>query len=161
MRRWNETKRMVRSLHERIFYRPLLVSSSNLSADDVRLTAESAQARLRALGYLDPKAAMRHIEALTGGVSRRSSPQRQLLPVLLDWFARGVDPDAGLLGFRRLSESLGKTHWFLGMPRDTNAAAERLSHLLSNTRFLTDLLANEPAAVRLAGFGCILGTAEP
>src|SRR5690606_12791241 len=70
MRRWNETKRMVRSLHERIFYRPLLVSSSNLSTDDVKLTAESAQARLRALGYLDPKAAMRHIEALTGGVSR-------------------------------------------------------------------------------------------
>ncbi|MFJ2621424.1 bifunctional [glutamine synthetase] adenylyltransferase/[glutamine synthetase]-adenylyl-L-tyrosine phosphorylase [Glutamicibacter sp. NPDC087344] len=151
LRRWNETKRLVRSLHERIFYRPLLVSSSNLSADDVRLTAESAQARLRALGYLDPKAAMRHIEALTGGVARRAALQRQLLPVLLDWFARGVDPDAGLLGFRRLSESLGKTHWFLGMLRDTNAAAERLSHLLSNTRFLTDLLANEPAAAAWLG----------
>lgn len=151
MRRWNETKRMVRSLHERIFYRPLLVSSSNLSADDVKLTAESAQARLRALGYLDPKAAMRHIEALTGGVSRSASLQRQLLPVLLDWFARGVDPDAGLLGFRRLSEALGKSHWFLGMLRDTNAAAERLSHLLSNTRFLTDLLANEPAAAAWLG----------
>ncbi|WP_313813502.1 bifunctional [glutamine synthetase] adenylyltransferase/[glutamine synthetase]-adenylyl-L-tyrosine phosphorylase [Glutamicibacter sp.] len=151
MRRWNETKRLVRSLHERIFYRPLLVSSSNLSADEVRLTAESAQARLSALGYLDPKAAMRHIEALTGGVSRRASLQRQLLPVLLDWFARGVDPDAGLLGFRRLSEALGKTHWFLGMLRDTNAAAERLSHLLSNTRFLTDLLANEPAAAAWLG----------
>lgn len=151
MRRWNETKRMVRSLHERIFYRPLLVSSSNLSTDDVKLTAESAQARLRALGYLDPKAAMRHIEALTGGVSRSASLQRQLLPVLLDWFARGVDPDAGLLGFRRLSEALGKSHWFLGMLRDTNAAAERLSHLLSNTRFLTDLLANEPAAAAWLG----------
>lgn len=151
MRRWNETKRMVRSLHERIFYRPLLVSSSNLSADEVKLTAESAQARLRALGYQDPKAAMRHIEALTGGVSRRASLQRQLLPVLLDWFARGVDPDAGLLGFRRLSEALGKSHWFLGMLRDTNAAAERLSHLLSNTRFLTDLLANEPAAAAWLG----------
>ena len=151
MRRWNETKRMVRSLHERIFYRPLLVSSSNLSADDVKLTAESAQARLRALGYLDPKAAMRHIEALTGGVSRSASLQRQLLPILLDWFARGVDPDAGLLGFRRLSEALGKSHWFLGMLRDTNAAAERLSHLLSNTRFLTDLLANEPAAAAWLG----------
>lgn len=151
MRKWNETKRLVRSLHERIFYRPLLVSSSNLSADEVRLTAESAQARLRALGYLDPKAAMRHIDALTGGVSRRASLQRQLLPVLLDWFARGVDPDAGLLGFRRLSEALGKTHWFLGMLRDTNAAAERLSHLLSNTRFLTDLLANEPAAAAWLG----------
>lgn len=156
LRRWNETKRLVRSLHERIFYRPLLVTSSNLSADHVRLTPESAQARLRALGYLDPKAAMRHIEALTGGVSRRSSLQRQLLPVLLDWFAHGVDPDAGLLGFRRLSEALGKSPWFLGMLRDTNAAAERLSHLLSNTRFLTDLLANEPAAAAWLGSNAAL-----
>ncbi|MHC6177061.1 bifunctional [glutamine synthetase] adenylyltransferase/[glutamine synthetase]-adenylyl-L-tyrosine phosphorylase [Glutamicibacter sp. X7] len=151
LKRWNATKRLVRRLHEAIFYRPLLVSSSNLSADDVRLTPESAQARLRALGYLDPKAAMRHIEALIGGVSRRSSLQRQLLPVLLDWFARGVDPDAGLLGFRRISESLGKSHWFLGMLRDTNTAAERLCALLSNTRFLTDLLANEASAAAWLG----------
>ncbi|MCW4464436.1 bifunctional [glutamine synthetase] adenylyltransferase/[glutamine synthetase]-adenylyl-L-tyrosine phosphorylase [Glutamicibacter sp. MNS18] len=151
MRRWNETKRLVRSLHERIFYRPLLVTSSNLTTDDVRLTPESAQARLRALGYLDPKAAMRHIEALTVGVSRTAALQRQLLPVLLGWFAEGVDPDAGLLGFRRLSESLGKTHWFLGMLRDTNAAAERLSSLLSNTRFLTDLLAVESTAAAWLG----------
>ena len=151
MRRWNETKRLVRSLHERIFYRPLLVTSSNLTTDEVRLTPESAQARLRALGYLDPKAAMRHIEALTAGVSRSAALQRQLLPVLLGWFAEGVDPDAGLLGFRRLSESLGKTHWFLGMLRDTNAAAERLSALLSNTRFLTDLLAVESTAAAWLG----------
>lgn len=151
MRRWNETKRLVRTLHERIFYRPLLVTSSNLSTDEVRLTPESAQARLRALGYLDPKAAMRHIEALTAGVSRSAALQRQLLPVLLGWFAEGVDPDAGLLGFRRLSESLGKTHWFLGMLRDTTAAAERLSSLLSNTRFLTDLLAVESTAAAWLG----------
>jgi len=151
LRRWNETKRLVRSLHERIFYRPLLVTSSNLTTDEVRLTPESAQARLRALGYLDPKAAMRHIEALTSGVSRSAALQRQLLPVLLGWFAEGVDPDAGLLGFRRLSESLGKTHWFLGMLRDTNAAAERLSSLLSNTRFLTDLLAVESTAAAWLG----------
>ena len=151
MRRWNETKRLVRSLHELIFYRPLLVTSSNLTTEEVRLTPASAQARLRALGYLDPKAAMRHIEALTSGVSRSAALQRQLLPVLLGWFAEGVDPDAGLLGFRRLSESLGKTHWFLGMLRDTNAAAERLSALLSNTRFLTDLLAVEATAAAWLG----------
>lgn len=76
--------------------------------------------------------------------------------MLLDWFAHGVDPDAGLLGFRRLSEALGKSPWFLGMLRDTNAAAERLSHLLSNTRFLTDLLANEPAAAAWLGSNAAL-----
>ena len=149
--RWGETKRLVRQLHERIFYRPLLSNASNLSADEVRLSPEAAQSRLRALGYIDPKAAMRHIEALTGGMRRRASLQRQLLPVLLGWIAEGVDPDAGLLGFRRLSESLGESHWYLGMLRDSKGAAERLCKMLSNSRFVTDLLEVSPESTAWLG----------
>ena len=151
LERWGETKREVRKLHERIFYRPLLSTSANLSRDEVRLSPEAAQARLRALGYVDPKAAMRHIDALTGGVRRRAALQRQLLPVLLGWIAEGVDPDAGLLGFRRLSESLGESHWYLGMLRDSNAAAERLCKILSNSRFITDLLEVSPESTAWLG----------
>ncbi|MDN3481659.1 bifunctional [glutamine synthetase] adenylyltransferase/[glutamine synthetase]-adenylyl-L-tyrosine phosphorylase, partial [Arthrobacter sp. APC 3897] len=143
---WQRTKRLVRRLHESIFYRPLLNTASNLSADEVRLTPAAAQARLAALGYADPKGAMRHIEALTTGISRRAALQRQLLPVLLGWLADGVDPDAGLLGFRRLSESLGETHWYLGMLRDSSAAGERLCSILSSSRFITDLLEVSPEA---------------
>ncbi|WP_104054679.1 MULTISPECIES: bifunctional [glutamine synthetase] adenylyltransferase/[glutamine synthetase]-adenylyl-L-tyrosine phosphorylase [unclassified Arthrobacter] len=143
---WQRTKRLVRRLHESIFYRPLLNTASNLSADEVRLTPTAAQARLAALGYADPKGAMRHIEALTTGISRRAALQRQLLPVLLGWLADGVDPDAGLLGFRRLSESLGETHWYLGMLRDSSAAGERLCSILSSSRFITDLLEVSPEA---------------
>ncbi|GAA4369810.1 bifunctional [glutamine synthetase] adenylyltransferase/[glutamine synthetase]-adenylyl-L-tyrosine phosphorylase [Paeniglutamicibacter cryotolerans] len=148
---WASTKRTVRSLHERIFYRPLLSNASNLSEDEVRLSPEAAQARLKALGYADPKAAMRHIEALTSGVRRRAALQRQLLPVLLGWIAEGVDPDAGLLGFRRLSESLGESHWYLGMLRDSSAGAERLCHILANSRFLTDLLEVSPESAAWLG----------
>ena len=151
LERWGETKREVRKLHERIFYRPLLSTSANLSRDEVRLSPEAAQARLRALGYVDPKAAMRHIDALTGGVRRRAALQRQLLPVMLGWIAEGVDPDAGLLGFRRLSESLGESHWYLGMLRDSNAAAERLCKILSNSRFITDLLEVSPESTAWLG----------
>ncbi|WP_028278996.1 bifunctional [glutamine synthetase] adenylyltransferase/[glutamine synthetase]-adenylyl-L-tyrosine phosphorylase [Arthrobacter sp. H5] len=138
--KWQTTKRLVRRLHEAIFYRPLLNTAANLSVDEVKLTPAAARARLAALGYIDPKRAMDHIEALTAGISRRAALQRQLLPVLLSWLADGVDPDAGLLGFRRLSDSLGQTHWYLGMLRDSKAAAERLCHILSSSRFITDLL---------------------
>lgn len=138
--RWQQTKRQVKALHERIFYRPLLATAANLSTDEVKLSPEAAQARLAALGYLDPQGAMRHIEALTAGVSRRASLQRQLLPVLLGWFAEGASPDAGLLGFRRISERLGESPWYLGLLRDSNAAAERLCRILSSSRLLTDWL---------------------
>lgn len=148
---WQRTKRLVRRLHESIFYRPLLNTASNLSEDEVRLTPEAAQARLAALGYADPKGAMRHIEALTKGISRRAALQRQLLPVLLGWLADGVDPDAGLLGFRRLSESLGDSHWYLGMLRDSSAAGERLCQILSSSRFITDLLEVSPESTAWLG----------
>ncbi|MET4590371.1 bifunctional [glutamine synthetase] adenylyltransferase/[glutamine synthetase]-adenylyl-L-tyrosine phosphorylase [Arthrobacter sp. 754] len=148
---WQKTKRSVRELHERIFYRPLLNTAAKLSSEDARLTPEAAQGRLAALGYGDPRGAMRHIEALTAGVSRRAALQRQLLPILLDWLAEGVDPDAGLLAFRRVSEALGTTHWYLGMLRDSTAAAERLCHVLSNSRLIADLLEVSPESVAWLG----------
>ncbi|HEY8295897.1 MAG TPA: bifunctional [glutamine synthetase] adenylyltransferase/[glutamine synthetase]-adenylyl-L-tyrosine phosphorylase, partial [Micrococcaceae bacterium] len=95
--------------------------------------------------------AMRHIGALTAGVSRRAALQRQLLPVLLDWLADGVDPDAGLLAFRRISDALGTSHWYLGMLRDSQAAAERLCHILSSSRLITDLLEVSPEATAWLG----------
>lgn len=148
---WKRTRRDVRSLHEKIFYRPLLSTTAALSADEARLTPEAVVERLSALGYLDPAGALRHIEALTKGVSRRASLQRQLLPVMLGWLANGPDPDGGLLAFRRLSESLGSSPWFLGMLRDSSAAAERLCHVLSSSSYISDLLEHLPEAAAWLG----------
>lgn len=144
---WQKLKRSVRSLHERLFFRPLLAAVSNLSRDEVALTEQGAQDRLAALGYRDPRGAMRHIQALTSGVSRRAKIQRNLMPVLLGWLAQGVDADAGLLGFRLVSESLGTTSWYLRMLRDSPAAAERLCQLLSSSRYITDLLEDAPSSI--------------
>jgi len=103
-------------------------------------------ARLAAIGFQDPKGALAHIAAMTGGVSRRAAIQRHLLPVMLQWFANGADPDYGLLAFRRLSDSLGQTHWFLRMLRDSSGAAARLTQVLSGSRFAGELLAYIPEA---------------
>ncbi|HYY11110.1 MAG TPA: bifunctional [glutamine synthetase] adenylyltransferase/[glutamine synthetase]-adenylyl-L-tyrosine phosphorylase, partial [Kineosporiaceae bacterium] len=148
---WRRHAREVRRLHEKLFYRPLLAAAARLTTDEVRLTPEAARARLAALGYRDPAGALRHLAALTAGVSRRAAIQRQLLPVLLGWFADGPDPDAGLLAFRRLSEDLGTTHWYLKMLRDSGAAAERMAHVLSSSRFVAQLLEKGPEAVGLLG----------
>ncbi|MEO8221244.1 MAG: bifunctional [glutamine synthetase] adenylyltransferase/[glutamine synthetase]-adenylyl-L-tyrosine phosphorylase [Specibacter sp.] len=151
LEQWTKVKRSVSSLHERIFYHPILASAAHLSVEDAALTTDAAKARLAALGYRDAAGAARHIAALTAGVSRRSSLQRQLLPVLLGWLANGVDPDAGLLAFRRVSDALGTSHWYLGMLRDHQAAAERLCHLLSSSRLVTDLLVVSPEATAWLG----------
>ena len=151
MERWHKTRRAVRGMHERIFYRPLLAAITNTSFEGVELNQDQVRDRLKALGYRDPKAAHRHLEALTRGVSRRASILRTLLPVLLEWFAEGVDPDAGLLGFRRVSEELGTSPWYLRMLRDSNTGAQRLCHVLSSSRYISDMLETLPEATAWLG----------
>ncbi|CAA9307775.1 MAG: Glutamate-ammonia-ligase adenylyltransferase [uncultured Frankineae bacterium] len=139
----------VRRLHEKLFYRPLLTAVSRLPAEQARLAPEAARARLEALGFAEPAVALRHLEALTSGVSRRAVIQSTLLPAMLGWFADAADPDAGLRAFRSVSDALGGTPWYLRLLRDEGSAAERLAHLLASSRFVADLLARAPEAVRL------------
>ncbi|MFJ8488015.1 bifunctional [glutamine synthetase] adenylyltransferase/[glutamine synthetase]-adenylyl-L-tyrosine phosphorylase [Streptomyces sp. NPDC094038] len=161
IREWKQHTGVVRRLHEKLFYRPLLDAVAQLASGETRLSAEAARERLEALGYADPAAALRHLEALASGVTRKAAIQRTLLPVLLGWFADSADPDAGLLNFRKVSDALGKTPWYLRLLRDEGAAAENLARVLSAGRLAPDLLMRAPEAVALLGDGDGGGGLEP
>jgi glutamate-ammonia-ligase adenylyltransferase len=150
-REWKRHALEVRRLHEKLFYRPLLDAVAQLDSAETRLSTGAARVRLQALGYADPAAAIRHLETLASGVSRKAAIQRTLLPVLLGWFADSADPDAGLLGFRKVSDALGRTPWYLRLLRDEGAAAQRLARVLSSGRFAPDLLMRAPEAVAMLG----------
>ncbi|WP_037577069.1 bifunctional [glutamine synthetase] adenylyltransferase/[glutamine synthetase]-adenylyl-L-tyrosine phosphorylase [Phaeacidiphilus oryzae] len=160
---WKRHAVEVRRLHEKLFYRPLLDAVARLNAEaglgegevigeaGLALSAQAARTRLEALGYADPAAALRHISALATGVTRKAAIQRTLLPVMLDWFGDSADPDAGLLAFRKVSDSLGSTPWYLRLLRDEGAAAENLARILASGRLAPDLLLRAPEAVALLG----------
>lgn len=149
--RWKRHAREARRLHEKLFYRPLLQAVARLPESEARLSTSAALARLEALGYADPAGALRHLAALTTGVTRRAAIQRTLLPVMLGWFAGTPDPDAGLLGFRQVSDQLGATPWYLRLLRDETAVAQRMARVLGTSRYATGLLMNAPDAVALLG----------
>ncbi|MEY4436823.1 MAG: hypothetical protein RL100_287 [Actinomycetota bacterium] len=144
--KWEAVKVDVRALHQKIFYRPLLSAVSKLGDDSLSLSDDQVRDRLHAIGFVDPKGALDHIAALTSGLSRRAVIQKQLLPVLLQWFSEGSDPDSALLAFRRLSEDLGESHWYLRMLRDSSGAAERMTQVLSNSKLATGLFEKIPEA---------------
>ncbi|WP_207392632.1 bifunctional [glutamine synthetase] adenylyltransferase/[glutamine synthetase]-adenylyl-L-tyrosine phosphorylase [Aeromicrobium sp. IC_218] len=150
-REWQAQRRQVRRLHEKLFYRPLLEAVAALPTDSLRLTTEAARERLEALGFVDPAGALGHIQALTSGVSRRSAIQRSLLPAMLEWFAESPDPDRGLLTFRRVSEQLGESHWYLRKLRDEGTGAEQLARLVSSSSYVGDLIVRGPDTVALLG----------
>lgn len=144
---WDGVRREVRDIHTRLFYRPLLTAVASLPEEERTLSTEQAHDRLAAIGFRDPAGALRHIGALTSGLSRKSTIQRHLMPVMVRWFADGSDPDYGLLAFRRISERLGDTPWFLRMLRDSSGAAESLTRLLSSSRFVGELMEWIPESV--------------
>ncbi|HEY1345205.1 MAG TPA: bifunctional [glutamine synthetase] adenylyltransferase/[glutamine synthetase]-adenylyl-L-tyrosine phosphorylase, partial [Streptosporangiaceae bacterium] len=148
---WRQHAAEVRRLHEKLFYRPLLEAVARLPSEAARLTPAEAQARLEALGYADPAGALRHIEALTSGVSRRAAIQRTLLPVMLGWFADAASPDAGLLGFHQVSDALGNSPWYLRLLRDDTTVARRMARVLAASRYATDLLLRQPEMVAILG----------
>jgi glutamate-ammonia-ligase adenylyltransferase len=141
--------RAVRRLHEKLFYRPLLSAVARVPGEQLALGPRAAGQWLRALGFADPDGALRHMSALTGGLSRSASMQRYLLPVLLQSFAACADPDAGLLAYRRVSEALGNDQWFLRLLRDEGQAAERLAVLLGSSQYVAGLLTRTPEAMRI------------
>jgi [glutamine synthetase] adenylyltransferase / [glutamine synthetase]-adenylyl-L-tyrosine phosphorylase len=158
---WSLHAREVRRLHEKLFYRPLLEAVARVPSEALRLTPGEAGKRLAALGFADPAAALRHIESLTSGLSRRAALQRALLPVLLSDFADAPDPDAGLLAYRRLSDELQSTPWYLRLLRDGDAVVSRLAHVLGTSRYVARMLGRAPEVLQLLGSTEQLRPREP
>ncbi|MDQ7991898.1 MAG: bifunctional [glutamine synthetase] adenylyltransferase/[glutamine synthetase]-adenylyl-L-tyrosine phosphorylase, partial [Propionicimonas sp.] len=144
MHLWRSSTRRVLGLHQRLFYSPVLEAVARIPSAEVRLTSFGAETRLRALGYGDAKAALRHIEALSTGMSRRAEIQRQLLPAMLGWFTAGPNPDHGLLAFRQVSDALGASPWYLRALRDEGTTAEHFAKVLASSRYAVDLLLRNP-----------------
>ncbi len=149
LEQWGRNRSEVRRIHEKLFYRPLLNAVAGLDASQARLGTAAATERLRALGFLDPAGALRNIEALTSGVSRRANIQRTLLPVMLAWFAEAPFPDTGLAAFRSVSDQVGSSHWYLRLLRDESLVAERLASLLASSKYVTDLIRGAPESISM------------
>ncbi|HEX9529375.1 MAG TPA: bifunctional glutamine-synthetase adenylyltransferase/deadenyltransferase, partial [Streptosporangiaceae bacterium] len=65
-------------------------------------------------------------------------------------------PDAGLLAFRRVSEALGGSPWYLRLLRDDTNVAWRMARLLASGRYAADLLLRAPDAVAMLADDALL-----
>ena len=133
----------IRSIHERLFYRPLLEAFADSPA--VGLDEAGAERQLLALGFTDTPGTRTAIADLTAGLSRRSRLMQQLLPLMLDWLSESPDPDLGLAQLRLLVTTTVDNAEIVGALRDHPAAAERLCRLLGTSGLLGRLLDRIPA----------------
>jgi glutamate-ammonia-ligase adenylyltransferase len=132
----------IRTIHERLFYRPLLEAFAASPA--VNLSPEGADRQLAALGFQDADAARRALAELTTGLSRRSRLMQQMLPLMMDWLSEAPHPDLGLEQLRLLVTSIPDNAALIGTLRDAPVAAERLCRLLGTSRLLGQMLDRIP-----------------
>lgn len=149
--KYDEVRREVRHLHMDIYYRPMLPIAAGLDDEQVTLSSQAAHDRFESIGFADADAAMRHVEALTAGITRAAKINRIILPAVLQWLGEGQNPDMGLLNWRKLEENFGDESEYLGFLRDSVSAAQRLCHILSNSRFLGDALNKSVESVTWLG----------
>jgi glutamate-ammonia-ligase adenylyltransferase len=147
----------VRSIHERVFFRPLLdtlVGSSARSA----LAPDVAEARLAAFGFTDVERTRQALRELTRGLTRWSRLMRQMLPLLLSWLADSPDPDLGMLGLRRLTTGKQRSTELATAFRESPEGARRLCMLLGTSALLGNALEHNPDLIPGLGEAEFLGT---
>ena len=131
----------VRSIHERLYFRPLLEAFAGAEGG---LTAGAAEARLAAFGFADADRTRQAVRELTRGLTRRSRLMHQLMPLVLGWLADSADPDLGLLGLRQLASGEQRTGELVRSFRESPETARRLCWVLGTSRLLADLLHHNP-----------------
>ncbi len=130
----------VRTVHERVWFRPLLASLSGVGPLGELATAQ----RLEAFGFADVERTRQAVAELTRGLTRSSRMMQQLLPLLLDWLSASPDPDLGLLGLRRLASGEQRSTALAIAFRDSPEVARHLALLLGTSRHLGDVLVANP-----------------
>lgn len=138
----NKTRFATRTLHERIYFRPVL--ESLVGSPSARLGPEQAEERLIALGFREPGAASIAIGELTKGLSRRSRAMQQMLPLMLDWLSLSPDPDLGLGQLRLLLAKTPDHSTLVALLLNDPGAGERLCMLLGTARLVGDLMDRIP-----------------
>ncbi len=135
-----EHRSIVRSVHERLWFRPLLASLSGAGP----LGAEAATERLEAFGFTDLERTRQAVTELTRGLTRSSRMMQQLLPLLLDWLSSSPNPDLGLLGLRRIASGDRRAAELATAFRDSPEVARRLALLLGTSRLVGEVLEANP-----------------
>ncbi len=138
---------IVRTIHERLYFRPLLEAFTGGAA----MPATAIGERLAAFGFADAARTRTALAELTGGLTRSSRLMQQTLPLLLEWLSASPDPDLGLLGLRTLADAPHQQAHLIATFRESSEAARRLCLLLGTSRLFIDGLARHPQLITALG----------
>ncbi len=147
---------LVRGLHERLFYRPLLEAFAGPTVPRPGVDRAATEELLAGLGFRQPGSAYAVLDRLVDPSTRLGKILAHVFPVMAPALALASNPDAALVRLERVAEALTASGE-RGLPDalvSDPGVAKRLAHAVSASSFATDLLAARPQRVlALAGGG--------
>ncbi len=147
---YERTTGLVRSIHERLFYRPLLESF----AGPAQLPAGHGTDRpateelLGGLGFAEPARSYDVLGRLVDPTRRIGKVLAHLFPVMAPALALSPTPDAALVRLERIAEAVGDGRAVADLLATDPVAARRLAHVAGASSFATDLLVADPSRIR-------------
>jgi len=140
---------LVRGLHERLFYRPLLEAFAGPRAPRPGVEREATQELLAGLGFRHPAAAYELLERLADPSTRLGKVLAHVFPIMAPALALAANPDAALVRLERVARAAADAPEIADGLANDPGLARRLAHTVSASSFATDLLVADPARVLL------------
>ena len=140
---------LVRGLHERLFYRPLLAAFAGPRTPRPGTDRDATEELLGGLGFRQPAAAYEVLATLIAPQTRIGKVLGNAFPVMAPALALAAEPDAALVRLSRVADAVGSDEAIADVVATDPSVARRLAHAVSASSFATDLLVATPA--RIAG----------
>jgi glutamate-ammonia-ligase adenylyltransferase len=140
---YDRTTELVRGIHERLFYRPLLEAFAGPTAPRPGVDRPATEELLAGLGFAAPARSYEVLHRLVDPTTRLGKVLSHLFPVMAPALALAADPDVGLVRLERIAEAATDPRHADILTGDP-VAARRLAHVAAASSFATDLLVARP-----------------
>ena len=143
-RTYDDTTGEVRTIHERLFYRPLLEGFAGPAVPSPGVDRTATQELLGGLGFAEPARSYEVLRRLVDPATRMGKVLTNVFPVMAPQLALSADPDGALMRLERIADAVGDRHGPADILAADPAAARRLAAVTGASSFATDLLASDP-----------------
>jgi len=150
---YEENTREVRTLHERLFYRPLMEAFAGPRAPTPGTERSATEELLSGLGFADPGTAYERFAALTDPATRLGRVLGHVFPVVAPALALAPNPDAALVRLERVAERLRDDEEAADRLASDPGVARRVAVAVAASSWLSDLLATRPGALATVATG--------
>ncbi|HYG72043.1 MAG TPA: hypothetical protein VEC15_07120 [Actinomycetota bacterium] len=139
---------LVRTLHERLFYRPLLEAFAGRPAPRHGADRAATEELLAGLGFRSPSSSYETLDRLIAPGTRVGKVLAHVFPVMAPALALGSNPDASLVRLERVIAAVGDDRDLADVLATDPGVARRLAHVVATSSFASDALAADAGRIR-------------